>query len=75
MSQPKERRPLNRIAMSGIWLTLAVIIFWAGGEAFVRVQNYLPWALAASVLILILGLLIHFRKSAPPNSTSPQPRD
>lgn len=52
-------------------MTLAVILFWAGGEAFVKVESYLPWVLAVSVLILILGLLMHYRQKPPTNGAGP----
>lgn len=70
MAEPKApRKPLNKIAMVGVWMTLGVILFWAGGEAYMKVVSYLPWVLALSVLILILGLMIQFRKPKPEAKT------
>ncbi len=72
MAEPKApRRPFNRVVHVGMWMTLAVILFWAGGEAFVKVESYLPWVLAVSVLILILGLLMHYRQKPPTNGAGP----
>ena len=62
MREPKPpRRPYNRIVIFGMWMTLAVLLFWAGGEAFKKVETLIPWILAVAVLILILGLLIQFQ--------------
>lgn len=61
-AEKPPRKPYNRIVIVGMWTTLAVLLFWAGGEAFIKVESYVPWALAVGVLILILGLLIQFRR-------------
>jgi len=70
MSDDKApKKPYNKIVTTGMWLTLAVLVFWAGGEAFKKVEMYIPWALAVGVLILILGLLIQFRKPKVPSDS------
>ncbi|MBS1702071.1 MAG: hypothetical protein JST12_10450 [Armatimonadetes bacterium] len=66
------KKPFNKLVIIGMWMTLGVILFWAGGEAFKKVEAIMPWILALSVLILVLGLLMQYRKPKDAKPTSEQ---
>ena len=57
------KKPYNNIVRVGMWITVAAALVWVGGKTYDQIQSGVPWVLALGIAVLLLGLLVQFRKA------------
>ncbi|HZO87383.1 MAG TPA: hypothetical protein VFB38_03525 [Chthonomonadaceae bacterium] len=58
----KQPRPYNLVVRAGLRITVLAAALWAGGRLINKIAAYLPYALGIGIGLMVIGLIIQFRR-------------